>query len=155
FCAYLLWWPKPPDPRVLPLSEVDWTETYSNIVRADYVGPNTCKECHPTQHSRWRQHPHSKMNRLPGPDSVPGDFHTARLVLPTSEAHFDTAPDGRYFMSVIKDDTVYRRYVVTRTVGSRFMQFYIGKQLEGPEPETDPIYQEHMLPFSYWFKLKR
>ena len=33
------------------------------------------------------------------------------------------------------------------------MQFYIGKQREGPEPPTSPLYQEHMLPFANWITM--
>jgi hypothetical protein len=35
------------------------------------------------------------------------------------------------------------------------MQFYVGRQEEGPEPLGDRIYDEHMLPFAYWFSLRR
>jgi hypothetical protein len=48
-----------------------------------------------------------------------------------------------------------RRYEVTRTVGTRFMQFYIGVQREGPEPAGHAVYREHMLPFAWWVSLGR
>jgi hypothetical protein len=48
-----------------------------------------------------------------------------------------------------------RRYEVTRTVGSRFMQFYIGVQRQGPEPAGHAVYREHMLPFAWWVSLGR
>jgi Cytochrome c552 len=45
---------------------------------------------------------------------------------------------------------------VTRTVGSRFVQYYIGLQIEGEEPRSDKVYTtEHKLPFGYWLRMKR
>ena len=128
--------------------------SYSNILPDDYVGPETCGSCHPTQYSQWKEHPHHCMNQLPSTDSVQGDFADACLRLPTGEIHFTTEED-EYWMTVHKQDSVYRRYLVTRTVGSRFMQFYIGKQVSGPEEADHDIYREHMLPFAYWFKIRR
>jgi len=128
--------------------------SYSNILPGDYVGPETCGGCHPTQYSQWKEHPHHCMNQLPNLDSVMGDFQDARLTLPTGEIRF-TAEEDDFWMTVEKQGSIYRRYLVTRTVGSRYMQFYIGKQITGPEDEGHDIYREHMLPFSYWFKIKR
>ncbi len=143
------------DPRVLSPHEVDESITYSNILPVDYVGPATCAECHPTQHTRWKTHPHAVMNQMASPLSIKGDFSDVEITLPGGKARFYTDTSGRYFMTVNKDGQKHRQYVVTRTVGSRYMQFYIGRQLYGPESEDDPIYREHMLPFSYWFKMKR
>ncbi len=42
-----------------------------------------------------------------------------------------------------------RQYQVTRTVGSRYIQSYIGKQVAGPESSGHAIYQEHKLPYSW------
>jgi predicted CXXCH cytochrome family protein len=46
---------------------------------------------------------------------------------------------------------VRRTYEVTQTIGSRFFQYYAGKQVEGPEPPEHPFYQrDHVLQFGYW-----
>ncbi len=152
---YVYFQPPQPDDRLLPPDEVDHSITYSNILPDDYVGPLTCKECHPTQYSRWKRHPHHNMNRLATATTVMGDFSDVKLKLPTGTARFYNDGSGRFFMSIKKDGELFRRYVVTRTVGSRYMQFYIGRQLYGPDSEGEKIYGEHMLPFSYWLKLKR
>ena len=145
----------PPDERVLPPQAVDESVAYSNILPEDYVGPEVCAQCHQQQHAHWLEHPHRLMNQLPSPASVMGDFNDALLTLPTGEIRFTTDEDGEYWMTVRKNGDTYRRYQVTRTVGSKYMQFYIGKQIEGPEAADHDIYREHMLPFSYWFKIKR
>jgi hypothetical protein len=150
------------DPRVLPASAVDPTNDYSNILPDDYVGTQSCAQCHREQHDHWQRHPHSCMNQLPNEKSVLADFDNATMTLPAGDVNFTT--DGeRYWMTVClanardgsenantaKQETVFRKYYVTRTVGSRYMQYFIGKQIVGPEPAGDDIYAEHMLPFAY------
>lgn len=142
------------DPRVLPVSQVDHSVDYSNILAEDYVGPDACAECHDEQYELWKSHPHSLMNRHAGDHSMRGDFDGAVLALPTGEVKF-VERDGEYLMEVFNDEGLRRRYKVTKTVGSRYMQAYIGVQLVGPEPKDHDIYKEHRLPFGYWFKMKR
>jgi hypothetical protein len=131
-------------------------DEYSNILPGDYVGPDTCAKCHAKQHKRWSAHPHRFMNQLPTPSSVKGDFNNyVWTVRPGSTATFSTE-DGDYLMTVNVPKAPRRRYKVTRTVGSRFVQFYIGVQTEGPESPGDRVYtREHKLPFGYWFRMKR
>ncbi|MEO1529244.1 MAG: ammonia-forming cytochrome c nitrite reductase subunit c552, partial [Planctomycetota bacterium] len=145
---------EPSDPRVLPARFVDSRVDYSNVLPSDYVGPDACIECHATHHQQWQSHPHSRMNQQPSQTSVLSDFEGTELHLPDATAHFTTEGD-RYLMTITKAGETFRRYVVTRTVGSRYMQYFIGKQLEGPESSGHPVYDEHMLPFAYWFELKR
>jgi hypothetical protein len=147
--------PKPPaDPRLLPEAAVHHDLAYSNILPDDYVGPESCAGCHAQKHRLWSKHPHSRMNQLPGPDTVRGDFAGAELRLTNGTARFTTGDDA-YRMTVTRGGQTLRRYRVTRTVGSRFIQFYIGVQTEGPEPAGHGVYQEHLLPFAWWMTLGR
>ena len=44
-----------------------------------------------------------------------------------------------------------RVYQATQTIGRRFYQYYVGRQIEGPEPAEHMFYHEdHVLPFGYW-----
>jgi predicted CXXCH cytochrome family protein len=128
---------------------------YSNILRGDYVGPEKCKDCHEEQYADWKAHPHSRMNKDAADGTVRGDFSHVTVPYEDGSVTFDR--DGAsYTMALERAGKLVRRYRVTRTVGSRFMQFYIGVQLEGPEPGgSTPYVEEHKLPFGYWFKLKR
>jgi hypothetical protein len=135
------------DPRLLPEAAVRREQTFSNILPDDYVGPESCARCHERKHRLWSQHPHSRMNQLPGKDTVRGDFGGPTLRLTNGTARFTTDGDG-YRMAVERDGRSLRRYRVTRTVGSRFIQFYIGVQTEGPEPAGHGVYEEHLLPFA-------
>ncbi len=156
------------DPRVLSSTEVDNAETYSNILPSDYVGSNTCLECHQDQHEAWQTHSHSKMNQLPTEESVRGDFHDSQLLLPTGRVLFtsDLLESGNreYRMKIYQGNPhsesrtqsdLHREYLVTKTVGSRYIQAYIGRQVKGPEPLGHDIYLEHKLPFTYWFKIEQ
>jgi predicted CXXCH cytochrome family protein len=146
--------PPPLDPRCLPDAALDSRQTSSNVLPEDYVGPAACIKCHRRKHELWSSHSHSRMNQLPGPASVVGDFTNHVLRLPAGTVTFSSA-GGIYRMTVARDGENVRCYEVTRTVGTRFSQFYIGVQSEGPEPADHPVYREHMLPFAWWISLGR
>lgn len=131
----------------------------SNILPEDYLGPESCKDCHAERYQQWRSHPHSKMNRDAGLESVRGDFSGVRIAFQDGQAVFTSegaGRDTRWFMALERQGKVVRKYRVTRTVGSRFMQFYIGVEVEGPEDAASVARtSEQKLPFGYWFKLGR
>lgn len=167
--AWRLWGASPPqrlpaprkeafngDLQTLAPEEVNEAELYSNILPGDYVGPSTCGSCHAKQLNKWSRHPHRFMNQLPTPKSVKGDF----------SGHVWTREDGtrvtfsteaeKYLMTVEQPGVPRRRYKVTRTVGSRRFQQYIGLQIEGPELGGSPSSTvEHPLPFGYFFRTRR
>ena len=126
-----------------------------NISPGDYVGPSSCAECHAQEYDRWSHHPHSRMNSNPAPQTVKADFANRRAKEPGGEALFETE-GGAYYMSALRDGKRVRRFRVTRVVGSRFMQFFIGKQVEGPEPREHALYRvEQKLPYGYDFGTQR
>jgi hypothetical protein len=147
-------WGRRPDPRALPPAAVDRAQTSSNVLPGDYVGPAACADCHRRKYDLWSTHPHARMNQLPTGASVRGDFGGAVLRLGDTSVTF-SQEGGVYQMAVRRGGELLRRYEVTRTVGTRFMQFYIGVQRQGPEPACHPVYGEHMLPFAYWVSLGR
>jgi hypothetical protein len=95
------------------------------------------------------------MNRLVAADGsvvVRGDFDGARHSYAGGEVRFDSGRDGPT-MSFWRSGALVRRFRVTRTIGWRYLQEYVGVQSEGPEPAGDPIYStEIRLPFGYWFR---
>jgi predicted CXXCH cytochrome family protein len=137
---------------------VSAASSVSNIRSEDYVGPAVCAECHPDKHARWQQSLHRAMNRLvaaDGPVVLRGDFDGARRSYAGGEVRFDSGPDGPT-MSFWRSGALVRRFRVTRTIGWRYLQEYVGLQSEGPEPAGDPIYAtEIRLPFGYWFRAAR
>jgi hypothetical protein len=130
-------------------------ETYSNILREDYIGPEACGKCHAENYAKWKLHPHSRMNQLAGTASVLGDFSGVSLRYSDGEAVFRTE-DGLFTMEYLVRGKAVRKFKVTRTIGWRYLQEYVGVQLQGPEPPGDPLYtEETRLKFGYSLKDKK
>ena len=127
---------------------------YSNIRHPDYVGPEACGECHERQYQLWRDHPHSTMNANASVDTVLGDFSGVRL--PYANGHVEFSHDEQFTMTFFRDGQRERRFKITRTIGSKYIQEYVGVQTEGPEPLDHKVYSlEQRMPFGYWFVLKQ
>ncbi len=121
----------------------------TNIHPKDYAGPDACKNCHQKQYSSWSNHPHRWMNALVENANMRGDFDGRRISYLGGEVTFYRVAD-QYRMRLERDD-VRREYIVEQTIGSRHFQYYVGKQLEGPEAPDHPLYSEaHVLPLGYW-----
>jgi predicted CXXCH cytochrome family protein len=90
------------------------------------------------------------MNALADETTVKGDFSAGgALSYQGGRAAFFREAGG-YRMRLERGDTR-RLYEVTQTIGSRYFQYYVGKQVEGPEPAGHHFYaKEHVLPFGYW-----
>ena len=126
---------------------------YSNIAANDYVGPEVCGSCHKKNYALWKEHPHSSMNANASHKTVVGDFGGVRVEYGGGVVEFDRV-DGQHRMTLYKQGRVHRRYAVTRTVGARLVQMYVGVQTEGPEPRDGDlawVYEAEMkLPFAWW-----
>ncbi len=146
-----IWWDRVPE-SVRDLSHtVDQASAHdSNIRPADYVGPDACRTCHPKQHGRWSKHPHRFMNAMAINPNVLGDFSGhATLEYLDGKATFFETNDG--FRIRLSRGNTQRTYQVNQTIGSRFYQYYVGKQLAGPEPSGHKFFRDnHVLPFGYW-----
>lgn len=109
----------------------------SNIYAADYVGPARCGECHEENYAHWKDSLHAKMNqRTDGiwPEAKGGLAYAGGTM---------TFGDG---IMTTESAGVQRRYRVTRTIGSRYLQEYVGVQVAGPEASPTEI----RLPFGVW-----
>lgn len=124
---------------------------YSNIHPEDYVGPETCGSCHEKNYEMWKDHSHRKMNLTASEESVLGDFSGIELQYGRGHAKFHRVGTD-FVMSIFEGGRMTRRHKVTRTVGSLYMQYYVGTQVFGPEPKTHLTYKlESKLPFAYLF----
>lgn len=125
----------------------------SNIHREDYAGPEACKNCHKKQYENWLEHPHRRMNARVEDFAVKGDFSGKQMSYLGGTVTFYQS-DNSYRMKLERGDSK-REYVVDQTIGSRFFQYYIGKQFYGPEVPEHPLYTEsHVLPLGYWLDRK-
>ncbi|HZN56180.1 MAG TPA: hypothetical protein VFB67_12755, partial [Candidatus Polarisedimenticolaceae bacterium] len=128
---------------------------YTNIYPADYVGPETCGKCHKTNFRSWQEHSHKKMNLAASEETVRGDFSGVTVPYGKGSMRFERQGDA-FTMAVLVGGREIRRHKVTRTVGSIYMQYYIGTQISGPEPPDHLTYKlESKLPFAYCYALKR
>lgn len=122
----------------------------SNVRRADYAGAEACKECHEKNYNLWSENPHRWMNAWATDETVRGDFSGAVMHYMGGVATF--YKDNSLNRMSLQRDGVQRTYSITRTIGSRFFQYYVGKLLDGPEAEDHVVRRvEHLLPFGYWF----
>jgi hypothetical protein len=115
--------------------------TSSNIAAADYIGPRECGDCHADEYARWSQSLHRVMNaRGDDPGAVVGDFADAVLHYAGGEARFSHDARG-YAMTVARAGRT-TRYRITRTIGKRGLQEYVGI--------ADGEREEVRLPFGWW-----
>ena len=143
----IAWWDGVPDQV-----RADSTETgpESNIHPADYAGPETCKKCHKKNYNNWSKHPHRWMNVLATESNVVGDFSGDAGISHLGGRVEFFRRGGSFRMTTERGDHS-REYVINQTIGSRFFQYYIGKQVKGEAPVGRPTYQrDHVLPFGYW-----
>jgi hypothetical protein len=111
----------------------------SNVRASDYVGPARCGECHADNHALWRDSLHSTMNQIATPTSIVGDFDNARVAYGGREARFER--DGDDHLMILDN----KRYRVTRTIGTTYLQEYVGVEVGGSDREI-------RLPFGWWMR---
>jgi hypothetical protein len=136
------------EPRV---SAVASAPGRSNVRSSDYVGPDTCGDCHDDKHAQWSQSLHASMNRRVDDATLLGDFDDVELAWAGGTVRFSDT--GGPAMELRPAGRPARRFRITRTIGSRHLQEYVGVQVAGPEPAGDPIYAtEVRLPFGWWVR---
>ena len=127
---------EPAKPVLRPIAEGE-----SNIARADYIGPEACGECHAQQYADWTLSLHRVMNaRADAPKAVIGDFGGVVLRYRDGTVAFDRDLGG-YTMTT-RDRERTTRYRITRTIGRRGLQEYVGLE--------DGHTEEVRLPFGWW-----
>jgi hypothetical protein len=136
-------------PTAGPLVRKPPSGPISTVTAADYIGPDACGECHPGQFAAWKTSLHRRMNQRASAESVIGNFAT-HVAYAGGEATFATTP-GReaatYTMTLAhRGESI--TYRVTRTIGVRGLQEYVGVDT------ADPDAVEVRLPFAWWPRAK-
>jgi predicted CXXCH cytochrome family protein len=143
----VFWWDR--FPQALRQVALD-TGPHSNMHRADYAGPESCRECHRENYEQWSKHPHRHMNALANPDTVRGDFSGEQNIRYLGGEGTFYREGEAYRMKLVRDRTKLV-YDVRQTIGSRFFQYYIGQMIDGPFTDDHPYRTtNHVLPFGYW-----
>jgi hypothetical protein len=116
----------------------------STITARDYIGPTACGECHPDEHAKWSASLHRVMNQRVSDAGPVGDFDGAVVRYAGGEARFESI-DGAPVMTLSKAGATVR-YRVTRTIGVRGLQEYVGIEQREDATRADEV----RLPFGWW-----
>ncbi len=129
------------------------TDEHSNVMREDYAGAESCRKCHPGNYEDWSDHSHRWMNAIANDETVQGDF-SGKQSMDYLGGTVKFVTEGGHRKMKLKRGDRFFNYRVTRTIGSRFFQYYAGL-LE--ETNHDRLFSrkerqtiEHVLPFGYW-----
>lgn len=142
---YVLWWDDVP--AGWRQQAID-TGTNSNVRGIDYVGSDTCRNCHSENHMAWSQHGHHRMTQFASAKTVVGDFSGEQTIeYEGGTGRFFTDEGGTHHMELKRDGKTWL-FRITRTIGWRHMQDYAGFLIYGPD-ELDRDKIEHVLPFAY------
>jgi hypothetical protein len=117
-------------------------ESYESLYDAEYVGSETCGECHTVIYDRWQDSPHAKMAREASAESVVGNFVDGQYMLPEAAwvypedselpAAIMYVQDGYYTMAIRKPGTrQFIPYVVHYVVGYQYRQEYLALETGG------------------------
>ena len=119
---------------------------HSNLRSADYLGPDACRACHGDKYGDWTNHSHKNMNQIATPESVLADFDgSATIAYLGGHARFYQT-NALYRMDLWRDGKT-NRFIIERTIGSRFFQRYTGRLEDPIDSEQEG---EFVLPFSWW-----
>ncbi|MCW5804943.1 MAG: hypothetical protein KIT31_21415 [Deltaproteobacteria bacterium] len=123
-----------PAPRRTPRGTVR-----SNILRADYAGSAACGDCHAAIHASWETSPMRRMTR--GERAIAAPFDGSELRLGTDRATMEER-DGVRYVHVRSPADGDRRYRVTKVIGGRSREDYVGVDVAGGG-------DEQVLPVSF------
>lgn len=95
------------------------------------AGSKSCEKCHPEHFQRWEDSAHSRMVRLPAPDTVLGDFSRDNTLQWKGYAYRMFGRDGKYFVTVRPASGESTTYTVDYVIGSRRIQGYMSRLKDG------------------------
>ncbi|APR79448.1 TPR domain protein [Minicystis rosea] len=126
----------------------------SNVERRDYAGSLRCAGCHASIYEAWRASPMRNMTRLARESGEP----VIRAPFDGSVFRFKgdrvTAftEEGRRYMRVEAQGRAPQLFRVTRVIGGRYREDYVGREVSGTAADSPPVgdaSDEPVLPVSY------
>ncbi|MEZ4641447.1 MAG: multiheme c-type cytochrome [Chloroflexota bacterium] len=137
-------------------------DSYASVYDAEYVGSETCGECHTITYQEWKVSPHANMTRRPTAASVVGDFTDGAWMLP-AEARQSELDDklpaarmyqenGNYYMALREPDRdQYVPFKVDYVIGYQYRQVYLTQEPGGVLRRLPLQWStERQDYFSYW-----
>lgn len=95
------------------------------------AGSKSCETCHPEHYRRWEDSAHSQMVRLPGPESVMGDFTRDNVLRWKGYTYRMSVAEGKYYMKVEPPRGPSTTYTIDFVLGSRRIQGYMSTLPDG------------------------
>jgi predicted CXXCH cytochrome family protein len=114
----------------------------SNVARDDYAGSAVCAGCHPDVAATWSRSPMHRMTRDIHGAVVRAAFGGTRFAFGADVAVLEQH-DGERFVRIEQGDGGKRSYRVTRVLGGRTREDFVGVE--------DGTHDEVVLPVSYVF----
>jgi predicted CXXCH cytochrome family protein len=110
----------------------------SNVTREDYVGSASCEPCHGAIYQSWQRSPMHRMTRPSGSD-LRAHFDGTEFYLGRDTARVEQRGGERFVE--LHGSGAARRYRVTKVIGGRHREDFVGVELSGggsEELEEDP-----------------
>lgn len=102
----------------------DWYSALPVTATANYVGRDSCAQCHTTQVDQWHGSDHDRAMELPTEESVLGDFDDSSFTYFGVTTRFFRR-DGKYFVNAEGPDGEMHDYEIKYTFGVRPLQQYM------------------------------
>ncbi|HEY2899637.1 MAG TPA: hypothetical protein VGL59_03600, partial [Polyangia bacterium] len=114
------------------------TRVQSNILRADYAGSEACEGCHAKIYATWRNSPMHQMTRLPTAEAIHAPFAGETFAFKDDKATMEQNGDARFMRVNSKPfgDHIYR---ISRVIGGRYREDYVGVEVAAADPQAQPV----------------
>lgn len=129
----------PAPARVSPAGEV---LVASNVLRPDYAGSAACEDCHQEVYDAWAHSPMRNMTRDAATATIRAPFDGATLRIGDDACTMETEGGVRFMRITTPRGTT--RYRVTKVIGGRYREDFVGIEIGGPSVER-------VLPATYVF----
>jgi predicted CXXCH cytochrome family protein len=123
-------------------------EVASNIGYADYAGSASCAPCHAREYALWLDSPMHRMTR---------DLQKTQIAAPFTGHTFEFRGDSvkmeglgaERFMRLRRANGKESLFHVTKVIGGRYREDFIGAEVDPNAPLGSPLDDERILPVSY------
>ncbi len=137
-----------PAGRTAPGSAKHDGEVQSNILRADYAGSAACARCHAKEYASWLDSPMHRMTRDLHQTQIRAPFNGASFAFRDDSVHMEQIGNERFMRlhTARGRETLYR---VTKVIGGRYREDFVGAEVDPNAPLGAPRDAERILPASY------
>ncbi|HEY1533698.1 MAG TPA: cytochrome c3 family protein [Polyangiaceae bacterium] len=123
-------------------------QVHSNIARADYAGSAACARCHAKEYAAWLDSPMHRMTRDLHQTQIRAPFNGSSFAFRDDSVHMEQIGSERFMRlhTARGQETLYR---VTKVIGGRYREDFIGAEVDPNAPLGTARDAERILPASY------